>query len=98
MYDVFYQSSFVSYVDDIDTLKKWCGDFCLTLNVCETKEMILDFRKGHNHEPVITNGDKVEIVNKFKYRGTIIDNKLTFDESTTAVYKKSMQRFIFSGS
>ena len=71
------QSSFVSYLDEIDALNKWCGDFCLTLNVCKTREMILDLRKGHNHEPATINGDKMEIVNKFKYMGTIIDSKLS---------------------
>ena len=40
-----------SYFDEIDILNKWFGDFFLTLNVCKTKEIILDFRKGHNHEP-----------------------------------------------
>jgi len=38
----------------------------LALNVCKTKEMILDFQKGQNREPAIMNGEKVEIVKKFK--------------------------------
>ena len=59
------QSFFVSYLDEIDTFRKWCGDFCFTMNVCKTKEMILDFRKGHNHEPGTINGKNVEFLTNY---------------------------------
>ena len=37
-------------------------------------------------------GEKVERVSEYKYLGTILDNKLTFDSNTTSIHKKCQSR------
>ncbi len=66
----------------------------LQLNVGKTKELVVDMiKKPVNVLPsVIVNGEPVEIVDTFKYLGTHIDNKLTFQENTDFIFKKAMQR------
>ena len=56
----------------------WCDDSCLEFNAQKTKEFIVDFRK--NSEDVsstIIHDRKVEIVPKYKYLGTVFDDKLS---------------------
>ena len=49
----------------------------LNLNVKKTKEMIADYSKSINKiTPVNVEGDKVELVEEYKYLGNIIDHKL----------------------
>ena len=40
-------------------------------------------------------GQNIEIVHSYKYLGTIIDDKLRWDENTTNLYKKGQQRLYF---
>ena len=48
----------------------------LEINVGRTKELVLDARKTTNvFVPVRVNNEPVEVVSKFKYLGTLIDNK-----------------------
>ena len=55
----------------------WCDNSYLDLNVTKTKEMIVDFRRQeHSPENTIIYNNKVEIVSKYKYLGTIFDDKL----------------------
>jgi len=55
--------------------------------------MIVDFRRKPNNIPdLFINGEKVERVNEYKYLGTIVDNKLTFNSNTQAIHKKCQSR------
>ena len=55
--------------------------------------MIVDFRRDTNVIPDhFINGCKVERVNEYKYLGTRIDNKLTFDANTQDINKKCQSR------
>ena len=58
----------------------WCDNSYLDLNVTETKEMIVDFRR-QEHSPGKTSiqNNEAEIVSKYKYLGTIFDDKLKWD-------------------
>ena len=75
---------------------KWCDDSYLKFNACKTKELVIDFRK-HNQSPGKTtiHDQKVEIVTKYKYLGTVFDNKLRWDDNTEVIVKKCQQRLYF---
>lgn len=74
----------------------WCDDSYLELNVQKTKELIVDFRKKNEDVPsTIIHGQEVDIVSKYKYLGTIFDDKLRWDENTDLVIKKCHQRLYF---
>ena len=84
------------YISSVDHFTTWCSDNCLEMNVSKTKEMIIDFRSGvHHTNPVNVMGQNIEIVHSYKYLGTIIDDKLRWDENTTNLYKKGQQRLYF---
>ena len=84
------------YISSVDHFTTWCSDNCLEMNVSKTKEMIIDFRSGvHHPNPVNVMGQNIEIVHSYKYLGTIIDDKLRWDENTTNLYKKGQQRLYF---
>ena len=49
----------------------------------KTKEMTVDFRRQeHSPGKTIIHNNEVEIVSKYKYRGTIFDDKLKRDDNT----------------
>ena len=65
----------------------------LDLNVTKTKEMIVDFRRQeHSPGKTIIHNNEVEIVSKYKYLGTIFDDKLKWDDNTEEIVKKGQQR------
>ncbi|KAK0137857.1 hypothetical protein N1851_025939 [Merluccius polli] len=58
--------------------------------------MIIDFRrKPYSVPPSLIDDQAVEVVHQYKYLGTIIDDKLTFDANTDAVCAKDHQRISF---
>ena len=75
---------------------EWCDDSYLKFNVCKTKELVTDFRK-HSQSPEKTtiHDQEVEIVTKYKYLGTVFDNKLRWDDNTEVIIKKCQQRLYF---
>ena len=63
-----------SYFLEIQRFVDWCQANFLTLNVSKTKEIIIDFRLLKEiHPPVVINEQTVEIVDKYKYLGLVID-------------------------
>ena len=49
------------YRKEKENLVKWCDNNNLSLNVNNTKEIVIDFRKRRGeHAPVYTNRDEVE--------------------------------------
>ena len=80
----------------MDQFTTWCSDNSLEMNVTKTKEIKIDFRSGvHHPNPVKIMGQNIEIVHSYKYLGTIIDDKLRWDENTTNLFKKGQQRLYF---
>ena len=74
----------------------WCSGSFLELNVSKTKDMSIDFRnKTDPPDPVVLQGERVELVSKYRYLGTILDNKLSWEENTDAINKKAQQRLFF---
>ena len=55
--------------------------------------MTVDFRRQeHSPGKTIIHNNEVEIVSKYKYLGTIFDNKLKWDNNTEEIVKKGQQR------
>ena len=81
------------YMEQIEIFVKWCDTNFLNLNVRKTKEMIIDFRniKGVNVETKIK-GEKVDVVNCYKYLGVLVDDSLKFGDNVHNTYKKCCQR------
>ena len=55
--------------------------------------MIIDFRRDKSsNSPVTINDKDIEVVDEYKYLGTILDSKLSWNSNTNSVYKKCKQR------
>ncbi len=55
----------------------------MEINTTKTKEMVTDFRwKPSSLVPVVIHGEEVNIVEQYKYVGTISDNTLRFELNT----------------
>ena len=89
------ENSLATYFCDIEKLHSWCNKSYLELNVKKTKELIFHQPESVIFEPVKISGDNVETVDSFKYLGTIIDTKLSFDDNADHIYKKCQQRLYF---
>ena len=54
---------------------------------------MIDFKRNKIHiPPLYIKGEEVERVSEYKYLGTLIDNKLSFDQNTDSIHKKCRQR------
>ena len=64
----------------------------LELNVSKTKELVINFRRAKNDmEPIVVRGQPVEIVENYKYLGTIIDaNSNSNSNSNTFIIPQEM--------
>ena len=69
------------------------GIIPLTLNVKKTKEMMTDFRKVPTVIPdFFIDGVKVQRVTEYKYLGTVLDNKLNFNQNSDFIHKRCQPR------
>ena len=85
-----------AYREAVEKMATWCTNNFLELNVKKTKELVIDFRrKPVPPQPLVINGEAVEIVEEFKYLGTILDNKLDWGANTTSLVKKGNQKMFF---
>ena len=73
-------------------MTRWCKDNYLDLNVEKTREMVVDFRRNECVGELVIGGVTVEKVNEYKYIGTVLENKLTFESNTNCNVKKCHQR------
>ena len=57
---------------------------------------MFDFRKSRSiPQPTLIGGEHFEIVDEYKYLGTIIENKLNWSSNIKRLYGKSQQRLYF---
>ena len=87
-----------STVFDVEVQKftNWCMENNLTLNISKTKEIVYDFRRSsHVHNPLMFNGEVVERVESYKYLGTHIDSRLSWNTHAKVVKRKASQRLYF---
>ena len=74
---------------EVERFSTWCKDNFLDLNVTKTKELLTSFKKqppAVSH--VAIDGEIVERVEKYKYLGIILNNKLQCDSNVLNIYKK----------
>ena len=69
--------------EEVRDLALWCQDNNLSLNVINTKEIIVDHRKkrGPSTPPILINRAAVEQVESFKFLDVHITNKLTWSST-----------------
>ncbi|KAK0146536.1 hypothetical protein N1851_014143 [Merluccius polli] len=81
----------------VDEFVSWCDRSFLQLNSSKTKDMVIDFRRKQSGStpPTYIKGSSIEVVDHYKYLGTVIDNKLKFDINTDAICRKGQQRLYF---
>ena len=72
-------------------------DNFLQLNVKKTKEIVFDFRKARAScmDQIQLNGEDIDIVEKYTYLGTVLDDKLSWTEQCNATVGKAQQRMYF---
>ena len=62
----------------------WCDKSFLQMNNSKTKDMQIDFRKCPKvQESTVIKSQTVEFVERYRYLGTIIDNKLCTKRGTS---------------
>ena len=82
-------NSIPHYIEEVERFTTWCKDNFVDLNVTQTKELFIDFRKQPLAvSPITIDGEIVERVEKYIYLGIILDNKLKFDSNVLNIYKK----------
>ena len=65
----------------------WCGNNNFELNASKTKEIVADFRKEKSPAvPLQINGSPIEIVNSFKFLGTVISFGLDRETNTNSIH------------
>ena len=85
-----------AYRDEIVIMTEWCRKHNLLLNVKKTKEIVFDFRKRQNViNQICIGNDGVEIVNKYKYLGTVICGDLKWTDNIKEQVKKANKRLYF---
>ncbi|KAM9834861.1 protein ABHD18 isoform 1-T3 [Syngnathus typhle] len=81
---------------EVDLLTTWCRDNNLLLNVDKTKEIVVDFRKGHTqHLPLTIDGAVVERVSSARFLGVHISEDLSWSTNTASLAKKAQRRLYF---
>ncbi|KAM9834751.1 tectonic-2 isoform 19-T24 [Syngnathus typhle] len=81
---------------EVDLLATWCRDNNLLLNVDKTKEIVVDFRKGHTQNlPLTIDGAVVERVSSAKFLGVHISEDLSWSTNTASLTKKAQRRLYF---
>ena len=81
------------YFAEVERFSNWGRDNSLDSNVKKTKEMLTDFRKAPTATlDLFTDGVKVERVTEYKYLGTVLDKKLSFNENADFIHKRCQPR------
>ena len=84
------------YREEVNLLTTWCRANNLLLNVSKTKEIVVDFRRGHTeHPPLTIDGAAVERVSRTKFLGVHISEDLSWTTNTASMTKKAQRRLYF---
>ena len=74
----------------------WCDKNESVFNASKTKELIFDFnRRSTCQYPVFVQETTVEIVQKYKYLGFVIDDQLKWRDNVNMLYRKWQKRLYF---
>ena len=78
----------LEYRHEVSGLVSWFDTNNLQLNASKTREMMVDCRiRKHPLAPIIVNGDSTEMVDCFKFLGTIISSYSAWENNTDVVVK-----------
>lgn len=79
-----------AYRAEVKNLESWSQNNNLILNATKTKEMILDLRrlKPSTHRPIDINGERVEVVQSFKYLEVHISQDAMWAVNTSVMVKR----------
>ena len=84
------------YRREVERLTDWCSDNNLVLNVAKTKEMVIDFRKRRCPTSHLTiNGERVDLVDSFKFLGIVISSDLSWANHCSSIVKRCHVRLHF---
>ena len=83
-----HNQSTLDYQNTVTNFTKWCADNRFQINVNKTKGITVRLTPEPHHHKHPT----VETVDTFKYLGITLDDKLTFDQQTKGIQKRSQQR------
>jgi EAL domain-containing protein (putative c-di-GMP-specific phosphodiesterase class I) len=82
-----------AYREMVRSLRVWCQKNDLTLNVNQSKAIIVDFRKQQMEQsPIHIDGTVMEKVESFKFLCIHTMDKLKWSTHTDRVVKKAQQR------
>ena len=85
--------SLFKYRLHIDALASQFTSTFLKLNTTKSKELVFGGgRISQTPESILINNLEVEMVNSFKYLGTVLNERLSFCEHVDYVYKRAQQR------
>lgn len=86
-----------AYRAEAKNLESWSQNNNLNLNATKTKEMILDLRrlKPSTHRPININGERVKVVQSFKYLQVHISQGASWTVNTSVMVKKGLRRIHF---
>ena len=71
----------------------WCTQNFLELDVGKTKEMVVGFKRDRTDVALLAiGGQTVERVQEYRYLGTVIDDKFTFNKNTAIIHKKNVDK------
>ena len=74
----------------VEDFVDWCDKSCLCLNARKTKDVCIDFRNDPpSQTDTLIHEDKLEVVDEYKYLGTIIDNRLRWDRHCSVTVQGS---------
>ncbi len=91
----------LAYLTHTKALETWCCSSQLEINVAKTKELIMCTKRDVICKPISLESQQVEIVEHFKYLGSILDSQLSFADNSEYIFKRCSQRLLllrqFSG-
>ncbi len=82
----------LAYLTHNKALETWCCSSQLEINFAKTKELIMCTRRDVICKPISLESQQVEIVEHFKYLGSILDSQLSFADNSEYIFKRCSQR------
>ncbi len=82
----------LAYLTHTKALETWCCSSQLEMNVAKTKELIMCTKQDVICKPISLESQQVEIVEHFKYLGSILDSQLSFADNSEYIFKRCSQR------
>ena len=84
------------YRQEVDRWLSWCGNDNLELNTSKTKEIFIDIRNEILPVvPLLIDGSPTELVDCFKFLGTIISSGLDLEANINSTLKEAQRRMYF---